>query len=67
MAESFLAEVDAANHNQQDEEVKQQEEVQKPQKQLYSWGWNEHGNLGLGDKVDRHEPTLVPLDSSIAQ
>ena len=32
MAESFLAEVDAAN-NQQDEEVKQQEEeVQKPQK-----------------------------------
>ena len=30
-------------------------------KELYTWGWNEHGNLGLGDKLDRHRPTLVPF------
>lgn len=29
------------------------------QTSLYAWGWNEHGNLGLGDKQDRHKPTLV--------
>ena len=48
MAESFLAEVAA------DQEVLE----------LYSWGWNEHGNLALGDKVDRTEPTLVPFDTT---
>ena len=26
---------------------------------LYTWGWNEHGNLGLGDKKDRFIPTKV--------
>ncbi len=23
---------------------------------IYTWGWNEHGNLGTGDKIDRFEP-----------
>ncbi|GAA5826802.1 hypothetical protein JCM5353_003245 [Sporobolomyces roseus] len=29
--------------------------------QLYTWGWNEHGNLGLGegDLLDRREPVRV--------
>jgi len=27
--------------------------------QVYSWGWNEHGNLGLGDEHDRHSPHLI--------
>jgi alpha-tubulin suppressor-like RCC1 family protein len=27
--------------------------------ELYMWGWNEHGNLGQGDKINRFEPTLV--------
>ena len=26
---------------------------------LYGWGWNEHGNLGLGDRNNRHEPTKI--------
>ena len=26
---------------------------------VYSWGWNEHGNLGLGDTVNRCRPTVV--------
>ena len=26
---------------------------------LYTWGWNEHGNLGHGDKVDRHKPERI--------
>ncbi|GAA5877232.1 hypothetical protein JCM16303_006208 [Sporobolomyces ruberrimus] len=33
-----------------------------PQRQdLYTWGWNEHGNLGLGqgDLLDRNEPVRV--------
>lgn len=24
---------------------------------LWSWGWNEHGNLSLGDTIDRKVPT----------
>lgn len=32
------------------------------QKEVYTWGWNEHGNLGLGDKDDRWDP--VRLDRS---
>lgn len=27
---------------------------------LWMWGWNEHGNLGLGDCVNRTTPTQVP-------
>ena len=30
---------------------------------LYAWGWNEHGNLGLGDKLDRSVPERVNFDS----
>ena len=30
-----------------------------PPGEIYTWGWNEHGNLGLGDTKDRSEPTLV--------
>ena len=26
---------------------------------VYTWGWNEHGNLGTGDKIDRFEPQLI--------
>ena len=36
--------------------------VTERQKHLYTWGWNEHGNLALGDKTDRHAPTQVPFD-----
>lgn len=25
----------------------------------YCWGWNPHGNLGTGDRVERHVPTAV--------
>jgi len=28
-------------------------------KELFEWGWAEHGQLGLGDEKDRHYPTLV--------
>jgi len=28
---------------------------------LASWGWNEHGNLGVGDELDRDRPQAVPL------
>ena len=27
--------------------------------ELYAWGWNEHGNLGCGDKEDRNQPTMI--------
>ena len=27
--------------------------------ELWAWGWNEHGNLGLGDTVDRPDPVQV--------
>lgn len=28
--------------------------VENNKNDLYTWGWNEHGNLALGDKIDRH-------------
>ena len=28
--------------------------------QVYSWGWNEGGQLGLEDKKDKFEPSLIP-------
>jgi alpha-tubulin suppressor-like RCC1 family protein len=27
---------------------------------VYAWGWNSHGQLGLNDSADRREPTRVP-------
>ncbi|XP_075679422.1 RCC1 and BTB domain-containing protein 2-like [Dermatophagoides pteronyssinus] len=34
--------------------------------QIYSWGWNEYGQLGLGDTNDRRTPSLVSFpDGSI--
>ena len=27
--------------------------------ELYSWGWNEHGNLGFGDKINRNKPEKI--------
>lgn len=32
--------------------------------QLFSWGWNEHGNLGVGHEHDRHSPTPASSSSS---
>lgn len=29
---------------------------------MFSWGWNEHGNLGLGDKLNRHSPCKIDFD-----
>ena len=26
---------------------------------VFGWGWNEHGNLGLGHTLDVHEPTRI--------
>jgi alpha-tubulin suppressor-like RCC1 family protein len=31
-----------------------------PNGSVWAFGWNEHGQLGLGDEHDRHEPTLIP-------
>jgi alpha-tubulin suppressor-like RCC1 family protein len=28
---------------------------------LFSWGWNEHGNLGLSDTLDKSLPTEFHL------
>ncbi|XP_012088011.1 ultraviolet-B receptor UVR8 isoform X2 [Jatropha curcas] len=30
--------------------------------QVYSWGWNKYGQLGLGDSIDRNIPSQVPID-----
>lgn len=31
---------------------------------LYGWGWGRYGNLGLGDRVDRHVPEVVTAVST---
>ncbi len=28
---------------------------------IYVWGWNEQGQLGLGDEISRYEPTLLEI------
>ncbi|KAG8850580.1 hypothetical protein FRB96_009671 [Tulasnella sp. 330] len=33
--------------------------------ELWAWGWNEHGNLGFGHKLDRHLPTIIDLSDSL--
>ena len=50
MSESYLVHVKEQNDSQA----------------LYSWGWNEHSNLGLGDKQDRDVHTKVPGLDEIA-
>lgn len=32
---------------------------QERRRELWAWGWNEHGNLGDGSKIDREVPKLV--------
>jgi alpha-tubulin suppressor-like RCC1 family protein len=34
---------------------------------LYCWGDNEFGQLGLGDTLERHAPTLLDVDGSFRQ
>ncbi|WCJ28344.1 Regulator of chromosome condensation (RCC1) family protein [Euphorbia peplus] len=31
--------------------------------QIYSWGWNKYGQLGLGDSIDRNIPSQVPIEA----
>jgi alpha-tubulin suppressor-like RCC1 family protein len=33
--------------------------------EMWSWGWNEHGNLGHGDRENRNRPTKVDFLSSL--
>ncbi|TNV77407.1 hypothetical protein FGO68_gene1617 [Halteria grandinella] len=35
--------------------------------QLYTWGWNEHGNLGHGDTLNRNVPTKVEKGGTLEQ
>ncbi|KAJ6871206.1 ultraviolet-B receptor UVR8-like [Populus alba x Populus x berolinensis] len=30
--------------------------------QVFSWGWNKYGQLGVGDSIDRNTPTQVPIE-----
>ncbi|XP_057475141.1 ultraviolet-B receptor UVR8-like isoform X1 [Actinidia eriantha] len=32
---------------------------------VFCWGWNKYGQLGLGDVVDRNIPSEVPIDGCI--
>lgn len=34
---------------------------------VFCWGWNKYGQLGLGDAVDRSIPAEVPLEGSFAR
>jgi hypothetical protein len=34
----------------------------KQDNSLWSWGWNNHGQLGLGDNLDRYAPVQIPGD-----
>ncbi|XP_030542193.1 ultraviolet-B receptor UVR8-like isoform X8 [Rhodamnia argentea] len=33
--------------------------------QVFSWGWNKYGQLGLGDSIDRNIPSQVPIDGCL--
>ncbi|XVE96925.1 hypothetical protein REPUB_Repub02eG0266000 [Reevesia pubescens] len=33
--------------------------------QVFSWGWNKYGQLGLGDTIDRNIPAQVPMDGCL--
>ncbi|KAJ6407838.1 hypothetical protein OIU84_011194 [Salix udensis] len=30
--------------------------------QVFSWGWNKYGQLGVGDSMDRNIPSQVPIE-----
>ncbi len=30
--------------------------------ELYTWGWNSDGQLGLDDTEDRTTPTVIPME-----
>lgn len=30
--------------------------------EVFCWGWNKYGQLGLGDSMDRNVPCIVPVD-----
>lgn len=30
--------------------------------QVFSWGWNKYGQLGVGDSIDRNTPTQVAIE-----
>ena len=51
MTESFIIQTESRTQDQEQTKA-----------EIYTWGWNEHGNLALRDKIDRAEPTLVPFD-----
>jgi len=31
--------------------------------EVFCWGWNKYGQLGLGDSMDRNVPCNVPVDT----
>ena len=33
------------------------------EQKLLGWGWNEHGNMGLGHTGDVMTPTVIPIPS----
>ncbi|XAR68915.1 hypothetical protein NMG60_11000329 [Bertholletia excelsa] len=33
--------------------------------EVYCWGWNKYGQLGLGDSTDQNVPSRVPIEGSI--
>ncbi|XP_050945239.1 ultraviolet-B receptor UVR8-like isoform X1 [Cucumis melo] len=33
--------------------------------QLFSWGWNKYGQLGLGDSIDRNIPSKVSIEGCL--
>ncbi|XP_048439583.1 ultraviolet-B receptor UVR8-like isoform X6 [Pyrus x bretschneideri] len=35
--------------------------------QLFSWGWNKYGQLGLGDSVDRNIPSQVSIEGCLTK
>lgn len=35
--------------------------------EMYSWGENSNGKLGVGDDVDRLVPTKIPIDFKVRQ
>ncbi|TEB32313.1 RCC1/BLIP-II [Coprinellus micaceus] len=34
-------------------------------REVWAWGWNEHGNLGLGTTQDAHSPVRIPISTGV--